>query len=244
MIYQCYHAPDNKQTLFNSPVYCGFGLEPDVNPNLANNCPELEDPAIRRALTEYSAMLHLWRNPSEDCDDWIGFTSYRQLMKTSFVFRSRFHVSRKLWRTSFAGWGFYKVGRYRFKGLSGAAAQAERAHPGIMALLERMADLFDFEISNRFYTDSRVLYCNYWVMKKAYFNQYMEWSWPKVKWCLEHQSEDPFLNQRVPGDEQMAARNGSEVSGKAVGYVMERLFILWYMGNGLKPGAVGPLLYI
>lgn len=242
MIYQCYHASEQEKSLFNTSVYCGFGLEPSVNPNLTRNCLELEDPAVRRALTEYGAMLHLWRNPPRDGDDWIGFTSYRQLKKTPLIFRSRGQVARMLWGRKLAGWGAHKVGPCRFAGFQGAAAQAERAHPGIMALLARVADLFHFEISDRFSTDRHVLYCNYWVMKKTQFMRYMEWSWPKVKWCLAHQQNDPFLSQRVPGDAEVAAQNGSDVTGKAVGYTMERLFILWYMQNNLKPAMLGPVL--
>src|SRR5438876_9898386 len=76
MIHQCYFAEPQRARLFTSPVYRGFGLYTAVNPDIARNCPELADPKNQPLLSEYGAMLHLWRNPELDPDPWIGFTSY------------------------------------------------------------------------------------------------------------------------------------------------------------------------
>src|SRR5437588_820896 len=110
MIYQCYFAPTQREKLFASPVYRGLGLEPDVNPELTRNCPELEGAKNRTALVEYGAMLHLWRNPPEDRDPWIGFTSYRQVDKfpQSPVFASAQQISELLNGTDVVGWGGYQ----------------------------------------------------------------------------------------------------------------------------------------
>jgi hypothetical protein len=187
-------------------------------------------------------MLHLWRNPPCDGDNWIGFTSYRQVAKTSFVFRSKTRVKWTLFGRDIAGWGFHDVGRVRTGCFRGAAAQAEHCHPGIMALLEKLGENFGFEIPEQFFTDRYVLYANYWVMQKALFERYMEWSWPKVEWCLHHRNTNPFLGNPCPADFQAAALNGSDVRGKSAGYVMERLFIIWYMLNKVRINRLGPLL--
>src|SRR5437764_506678 len=86
MIYQCYFHPSQQARLFHHPPYRPFGLEADVTPDITRNCPELQRPAHRLHLLEFAAMLHLWRNPPDDGDDWIGFTSWRQLDKCATVF--------------------------------------------------------------------------------------------------------------------------------------------------------------
>lgn len=238
MIYQCYHTPENRRLLFTGSVYCGMGLEPSVNPCITDNCPELEDFSVRLALTEYAAFLYLWRNPPEDGDNWIGFTSYRQTAKTPFMFRSKWQVRRALWRHGIAGWGFHKVGQLQAGRWRGAAAQAEKSHPGIMEFLEILADEFGFEIPPRFFTDRYVSYANYWVMRKELFNRYMEWSWPKIKWCLEHRDDYAYLMN--PNPAPFESDLNSSCQGKNVGYVMERLFIIWYMNSNLKMRKLGP----
>src|SRR5947209_19783424 len=104
MIHQCYFAATQRGELLDSPVYQGFGLEPEVNPQLIRNCPELEDAKTRQALVEYAAMLHLWRNPQEDPDAWIGFTSYRQRDKSPVIFTSRQQVEQALAGADVLGW--------------------------------------------------------------------------------------------------------------------------------------------
>lgn len=240
MIYQCYFAPEHKDMLFKSPAYCGFGQEPEVNPQIMENCPELEDPAVRLALTEYGAFLHLWRNSPQDGDPWIGFTSYRQTAKTPFMFRAKWHIRRALWLYDIAGWGFHSVWRLEEKQWRGAAAQAEKSHPGIMEFLQILASRFEFKLPERFFTDRYVLYANYWVMRKGLFCRYMEWSWPKVKWCLEHRNDYAYLRNPVPVSVENAF--SSSCRGKNVGYVMERLFIIWYMTLNLKIRQLGSRL--
>ena len=61
MIYQCYFKEDQKDKLFNSELYKPFGLEPEVNPDIVKNCPELENSSVRLNLAEYSAFLNIYK---------------------------------------------------------------------------------------------------------------------------------------------------------------------------------------
>ncbi|MDP2875353.1 MAG: hypothetical protein Q8O00_04155, partial [Holophaga sp.] len=204
------------------------------------NCPELEDPAVRLALTEYAAFLHLWRNPPGDGDDWIGFTSYRQLAKTPFRFWSKWQIRWALWRHDGVGWGFHGVRRHQEGPWRGAAAQAEKEHPGIMAFLAILAEKFEFEIPERFCTDRFVLFASYWVLPKKLFSAYMDWSWPIVAWCLAHRNDYDFLRNPLPRQVLDHERLSSSNQGKNLGYVVERLFILWYINSNLKIKRIGP----
>jgi hypothetical protein len=135
MIYQCYFDASQQARLFDSPLYRGFGLYKAVNPAIARNCPELADPKNQHALSEYGAMLHLWRNADLDPDPWIGFTSYRQLDKFPTVFQDRRPLEAALADADVAGWGFYQF----FEAPTGRpitlAEQRERCHPGITSFL-------------------------------------------------------------------------------------------------------------
>src|SRR5260221_12024440 len=105
MIHQCYFAEPQRARLFTSPVYRGFGLYTSVNPDIARNCPELADPKNQPLLSEYAAMLHLWRNPELDPDPWIGFTSYRQLDKFPTILNTRQEIENLLAQFDVVGWG-------------------------------------------------------------------------------------------------------------------------------------------
>src|SRR5579862_9375960 len=107
MIHQCYFDESQRSRLFQFNLYQGFGLYTIVNPDLVRNCPELEDPQIQRQLSEYAAMLHLWRNPELDQDSWIGFTSYRQLEKSPIVFHDRHALEASLADHDVVGWLSY-----------------------------------------------------------------------------------------------------------------------------------------
>ena len=123
MIHQCYFAEAQRARLFQKPVYRGFGLEPEVNPELARNCPELQEARNRPLLCEYAALLHLWRNPELDPDPWIGFSSYRQLDKFPTVFQSHQQIDRLLEGCDIVGWGGYEF----FDAMGGAKADRMNA---------------------------------------------------------------------------------------------------------------------
>src|SRR5438874_5794792 len=133
MIHQCYFAEPQRARLFTSPVYRGFGLYTAVNPDIARNCPELADPKNQPLLSEYGAMLHLWRNPELDPDPWIGFTSYRQLDKFSTVFNSREDLETLLKQCEVVGWGGYQFIDASTRQPITLAEGSERRHPGMVS---------------------------------------------------------------------------------------------------------------
>ena len=160
MIYQCYFQKAQKPTLFSYEPYKGFGLEVSVNKKLFLNCPELSEHTARTQLTEYSAFLWHWRNDYLNPDDWIGFTSYRQLDKFKHVFETKDQVTELLKENKVVGWG-----QYQLHGKDGR----------------------DIPLSEQ---------------AEFYKNQ------PEY---------------------------GTVSNDKAIGYFMERLFILWYLSRNLSP---------
>ncbi len=208
-VYQLFYRPDQRDRLFDHAPYVPFGLEPCVNPDIAANCPELETEVNRTLLVEYGAMLHIWRNADRWLDtDWIGFTSYRQRDKTAFTLCGSDIplIDNLLEEYDILGWLFYNLRRPVF-------AQGEFWHRGMGAFIETLFRAFDRKIPQRFRTDRSALFANYWIMRSADFNAFMEWSFPMIQWCLQRQNKLPFIAS----------------SAKSIGYVMERLFIAWYL---------------
>jgi len=224
MIYQCYHRPEHRAKLFQRPPYRGYGLEPTVNPGMAKNCPELRDAPTRQFLCEYGAMLNLWRNRPLDWHRWIGFTSFRQLDKTPVQFQTSREVADLVRDHRIIGWGFHDVRPFTTNGLTGAAAQLELAHPGGFAYLTTALKENGLELPSRFSSDPWVLYANYWAMKKTLFRDFMEFSWPTVRWCLETQSQFDYV----------------KTDRRSIGFIAERMFIVWYMTRGEHPHRLGP----
>lgn len=225
MIYQCYHHADQVARLFTTPVYRGFGLEPSLNPDLIRRCPELASETNRRFLNEYGAMLNLWRNGTTFWPRWIGFTSYRQRDKTPFQFQSARQVRAALNHERVVAWGCMDVSAFRVADNTGAAAQLEHCHPGGLAYLERALAEFGLALPERFQTDAIIAYANYWVMRKRDFADFMEFSWPPIEWMLRTQDESGFVASHP----------------RSIGYIVERMFIVWYMQRGLAPARIGPL---
>jgi len=212
MIYQCYFRPEQAARLFDSPLYVPFGLEPAVNPDLTRNCPELGSERVRRQLSEYGAMLHLWRNRSY-VGRWIGFTSYRQLDKRPTVLTNEPRLLRQLERHEILGWGFFDCPR-------GPALASERWHPGIVSFMAEQLAAFAEVIPESFASSCRRgLFANYWIMGDGHFESFMEWCHPKIDWALARMDSHDFLRSNP----------------RALGFVMERLFIVWYLMHGMKP---------
>lgn len=229
MIYQCYFKKDHEEFLFDSDVYKGFGLEPDVNPTITKNCPELEDPINRLNLVEYAAFLNIYRNDvfKFDDDDWIGFTSYRQTLKTPIMFSNK-----KLFRdllmsvgNGFCGWGYYRTH-------SNASQQSEICHPNINSFIKETLDHFNIKLPDRFYKDQYILFANYWAMRKEMFLDFMLWSMPIMEYALT-KTDHPYTRSKswVP----------TVSEHKWVGYYQERLFIIWYMLRNFIPTNFGPI---
>jgi tetratricopeptide (TPR) repeat protein len=210
MIYQCYFEASQRTSLFDSPLYRGLGLSRVVNPDITRNCPELEDPASQTLLSEYAAMLHLWRNPAPDGDPWVGFTSYAQLKKSPVILTDRAALEADLAQYDVVGWGFCDC----VDTLSGrpvsVAAQAEACHPGITAALCRLLGEAGEAVPLAYLAGTSGLYCNYWAMPWANFEEFMAWSWPLVRRCLERR--DAYTRSHA----------------RSLGFLIERLFICWY----------------
>ena len=234
MIYQCYAKPEDRTHLFKGGPYKGFGLEPEVNPRLFENCPELEDPEIRMGLTEYACFLWHWRN-KENPDGWFGSTSFRQLEK-GFVakFESKDEVKHYLQQHQILGWGNYKLygALETSKGQVGGfpislGSQAEACHPGINDFILEVFTKFGHVIPEAWAVESCGFFANYWAMSNELFYEFMEFSWPMVQYSLEHVHESKFYKDQP--------EFSTVTNAKATGYFMERLFILWYLIKGITP---------
>jgi hypothetical protein len=232
MIYQCFFKDGQQEKLFKQEPYIGFGLEPSVNPNITKNCPELDDPSVRLQLTEYACFLWHWRNPDFDKDSWIGTTSYRQLDKSHFIFSNKKIIEEYTNNNQILGWGFYFLMDMKQHPIS-IAKQSEVCHPGINEFLELAMKKFGYEMPDKYYSEPIGLFANYWAMNKKMFNQYMEFSWPMVKWALDNRHNYDYFKKEMLGDRV--------TKDKAVGYFMERLFIVWYLLNNHEVVTVGNL---
>src|SRR5205823_3713346 len=104
------------------------------------------------------------------------------------------------------------------------AEAAERTHPGITQCLSHLLLRRNESMPPNYLSNTAGLFGNFWVMSRANFQDYMEWSLPLVRWCLQH-PEDPFIQSHR----------------RALGYVMERLFILWYSIRQKKLQGLGAL---
>lgn len=212
MIYQCYFRPEQRDRLFgNAAIYRGFGLEPEVNPDLTLNCPELASADVRLQLVDFAAMLHMWRNPPLDDHHWIGFTSYRQPEKVSFTWENQSTIEELL-----AGHDVLHWGRLSFdKSLS---EQAEACHPGINCFMSRMLRDLGEPFPTRYLVDQAGFYIDYWIMSRDRFDQHMTWLAPFIQYGLERLTSDPYLKSHP----------------KALAYVLERLFVIWYYNTKPK----------
>jgi FkbM family methyltransferase len=224
VIHQCYFEASQRARLFASPLYRGFGLYPAVNPDITRNCPELANPAHQPLLSEYAALLHLWRNPELDPDPWIGFTSYRQLDKFPTIVEDRQAVERALTQADILGWGFYAFTDAATGRPLTLAEQGERSHPGITSALWQLFLRCHEPMPVGYFTETSGLFCNYWVMGKLAFDEFMRWSWPLVRWALNH--PDPFRLSHP----------------RSLSYLAERLFICWYLSRHKRLLNVGTLV--
>ena len=232
LIHQCFFREDQRTALFAQEPYRGFGLEPSVNAQLTQRCPELGDHVARLALVENAAMLFHWRNPDADADDWIGFTSYRQLAKSPFVFETRIAVETALSGADVVSWGVWNVSRVQIEWLRGGAAQAEISSPGLHKFTRDVLENFSIKIPSAYYAGEQVVFANYWVMTRSAFERYMAWSWPIIEHALQR---DHDYKHAKPISATIDAR-------KAVGYFAERLYAIWVMRERLTVKAMGPVV--
>jgi hypothetical protein len=235
VIYQCYFRRDQETKLFAHEPYRGFGLEPDVNERLLSKCPELAEATTRTALCEYSAFLYWWRSLADDTDDWIGFTSYRQLDKSNVVFESKADVENQLRDVDMLAWHGCAVGSVRSRRLRGTAAQSELGH-GLHKFTLDMLRPFGIKLPKAYQTAAIAPYASYWILRKAQFARFMEFSWPIVQVALAARHPYKEVPSRGYWDDQR----------KRVGYFAERLFIIWSLREALEVkwlGDIAPMAY-
>ncbi len=210
MIYQCYFKRAQESRLFLNLPYQPFGLAPEVNPHITRNCPELDRPEHRLQLCEFVAMLHLWRNPPDDGDDWIGFTSYRQLDKVPTIFMPG-EIEAALQRGDAVTWA-----RMQFN--VSMATQCDWSHPGLMPFMIQMFRATGLKIPQTYFTSCEGIFNSYWAVRKTDFQQHMEWFYPAIDYCLKNLATDLYLRS----------------SPRAASYALERLFMAWCWLNGKR----------
>ena len=230
MIYACFFQPDQEQLIVDSPLYRPFGLEPVVNPYITKNCPELEDPSLRLQLVEYGCLLWHWRNAIPDIDSWFGITSYRQLDKTKIVFESEDVIKSVCDQHKIASWGVCRMQDHQYQDIS-LGRQAEICHPGISDFIEDVFDHFSEPVPAAWWQSTRGVYANYWAMHKADFVEYMDYSWPFIAHAITLIGVHPYTTRQN--------RFKTVTEKKALGYFLERLFILWYMKKDKEVVNVG-----
>jgi hypothetical protein len=227
LIYQCYFRSDQRSRLFRTECYEGFGLEPDVNDRLTLNCPELASSETRLALTEYACLLWFWRNRDEIGDDWFGTTSYRQLEKVPFIASGQDELYSLCDKDAVNTWGYVILRDSKNYPLP-ISLQTEMHHPGMTSYLTHIFQKFNRRFPDAWFNLTEVVFANYWLLSNPLFFDFMEYSWPLVSDALNCQDHFYFRQDMRFGAEKK----------KAVGYFIERLFILWCIDRRLPLNAV------
>ena len=163
MIYQCYFKQDQETMLFQSPVYQGFGLEPEINSSIFVHCPELENPMTRLQLCEYACLLWHWRNPGRNPDPWIGTTSYRQLDKSKTVFYDPEKITRITENNKIASWGIMNLISSDKIPLT-LSQHSDILHPGFNKFIEHVFLKFSHKVPDGWNTQTAGIFANYWAL--------------------------------------------------------------------------------
>tara|TARA_R100001594_G_scaffold133871_1_gene174760 strand:- start:239 stop:964 length:726 start_codon:yes stop_codon:yes gene_type:complete len=226
MIYQCYFKKDQEPDLFKNSCYEPFGLEPEVNKDLFLNCHELEEPFVRLQLTEYACFLWHWRNKDKCPNDWVGSTSFRQLDKFPHIFKDLEQVDSLVSEHGVVGWGEYDL-LNRVGSPITLKKQTEVCHPGLNKYISDVLNMHGHTLPSNWDQHTSGFFANYWVMTRQLFDNFMEFSWPMVKWSLENVKDSEYYKK--------GTKYGTVSNAKATGYFMERLFLIWYLSEGKTP---------
>ena len=229
MIYQCYFDKNQETNLFQSRVYQGFGLEPEVNPDIFMRCPELEDPVVRLKLCEYACFLWHWRNPDANPDFWFGTTSYRQLDKSGSIFHNPKVIIRHTKYNRIASWGIRNLVNKDNAPIT-LAQHADYLRPGMNKFIDHVLSKFSINIPDNWYIETQGVFANYWAMNRELFHSFMNFSWPLVEYALNDGNSYNDKSEKKP----FLQRNK-----KMVGRFAERLFILWYLKEGIPFENIG-----
>ena len=222
MIHQCFYKEG--QDLFQEEPYEGFGLEPEVNSALYDNCPELETSFNRLQLTEYASFLWNWRNNKNL--KRLGSSSHRQLDKFKFKFHSVAQVENLLKDHDIIAWGEYQLCNKIGMPIT-LKTQAKVCHPGLNEFMDLVFSKFDMKVPEAWSSKTSGFFANYWVMTRSKFDDFMSFSWPMVEWALKNVKDTDYYKTQIS--------YGTVGPEKCVGYFMERLFIVWYLSRGYEP---------
>ena len=156
-------------------------------------------------------MLAVWRQRPHD-DDWVGFTSWRQFQK-GFDFRFDEAALHRVRQGGVVCWGWKTLQETIHE-------HAERCHPGITGVLELMLrEIHQQQLPDRYFTERRAPFCNYWAMPARLFADYMAWSWPIIAGMMDRWRFDPPFN--------LFPKDGTQ--DRSYAFFQERLFIVWWL---------------
>jgi len=93
------------------------------------------------------------------------------------------------------------------------AEQATACHYGIMEYMQEILSDDDIRL---FWQRDEDFFAEYWIMSKQNFNKFMQWLYPFLKDGLNKTKTHPYLKSPQGIDTR-----------SSLGYVLERLFILW-----------------
>lgn len=204
MIYQLYYKNDHGVSPFGNN-YTKFDLSTVV-----------EDKYLPLIQSEYCGMLYHYYNP--DNYKWIGFTSCRQIQKGYKEIVTE-DVEHSLEKYDIVTWGYICHKDPRFccsDKVYSLFDQTEFFHNGLMTLMNVAFVYFDQKnLIDIFMSYSCGIFANYWLMSKNNFNHFIDWSKPIISWMVEK----PRLY------------NTSTGHYNTIGWIIERMFIYWYITN-------------
>lgn len=205
VIFQCHFLPEQRAECFPHEPYRPI--------NLTELVP---DPYDEAQLSEYAAMMHLHDHPELNPDPWIGFTSFRQLRKTTHVFRTKAEVEALLAKADVVAWGLYQFVHYGTGLPVTYLEQSEILYPGMTRTLIEMMFSKGLGLPDSYVKESAAASCLYFALSNASFREWMEWSRPLVTWHLE-----------------FCRMNRATEKPRIVAYTHERLVSLW-LGHARK----------
>lgn len=168
---------------------------------------------------EYTAMCYYWLNP--DSYSWIGFTSCRQIIKGFQSTIKDSCIIDNLKNYDIITWGLlYNYDKiFCHKSIAkNIFDQSEIYIPGIMQRMIKVFNVFNesgAELKDIFKSVTKAIFCNYWIMNKHNFTDFMAWSYPMCVYMTKHPT--------------IYCSNNTHYD--YIGHIIERLFIYWYLKN-------------
>lgn len=224
MIYQCFYKRIQASRLFKTECYKPFGLEPNLNQSLFKNCPELECENNRESLNEYACFLWFFRN-QDMLDSHFGSTSFRQLSKSKRVFKNMGNLKKRCGESNIVTWNLSRNTDSSDHPIPVSLA-TEAHHPHMSSYIRHIFKKLGYQVPPRWYSDTDCIYANYWYLSKSLFIDFMEYSLPVIELALEDFKN--FSHAFFTKGEDI-----HNPSNRRVGYLAERIFIIWYYHRSL-----------